>query len=283
MKIILSRKGTDSSAGGLASPIFPDGRLLSLPIPQADGPVRYSQLHQDNLPLSRLIKQLGGKQWRSACHLDPDIDPRLKSVDEQWLPAFGQSGSAQRHLEQEGVGVGDLFLFFGWFREVEKVRGRWQFRPGAADMHHIYGWLQVGEIATPDSQLAARFPQLQQHPHLVKDYPFNTLYLPTPRLTLPGGETDLPGSGCFNHHRPELKLTREGATRSVWRLPPAFWPDEFEQALSYHRQPWRWQQTDEEVVLQAAARGQEFVLDLAFSGDIAPWLEQLFRPLCQAE
>ncbi len=33
MKIILSRKGFDSSAGGVPSPIFPDGGLLSLPIP----------------------------------------------------------------------------------------------------------------------------------------------------------------------------------------------------------------------------------------------------------
>ena len=31
MKIILSRKGFDSANGGGPSPIFPDGRLLSLP------------------------------------------------------------------------------------------------------------------------------------------------------------------------------------------------------------------------------------------------------------
>ena len=33
MKIILSRKGFDSSYGGYPSPIFPDGSLLSIPIP----------------------------------------------------------------------------------------------------------------------------------------------------------------------------------------------------------------------------------------------------------
>ncbi|WP_121240714.1 hypothetical protein [Sulfurisoma sediminicola] len=37
MKLILSRKGFDSAAGGIASPILPDGRMISLPIPsQAD-------------------------------------------------------------------------------------------------------------------------------------------------------------------------------------------------------------------------------------------------------
>jgi len=39
MKIILSRKGFDSSYGGYASPIFPDGSILSLPIPN----MRYLQ------------------------------------------------------------------------------------------------------------------------------------------------------------------------------------------------------------------------------------------------
>lgn len=33
MKIILSRKGFDSSYGGYPSPILPDGSLLSIPIP----------------------------------------------------------------------------------------------------------------------------------------------------------------------------------------------------------------------------------------------------------
>lgn len=33
MKIILSRKRFDSGSGGYATPIFPDGTMLSLPIP----------------------------------------------------------------------------------------------------------------------------------------------------------------------------------------------------------------------------------------------------------
>jgi len=33
MKLILSRKGFDSTYGGYPSPILPDGTLLSLPIP----------------------------------------------------------------------------------------------------------------------------------------------------------------------------------------------------------------------------------------------------------
>ena len=36
MKVILSRKGFDSANGGIASPIFEDGTMLSFPIPSKD-------------------------------------------------------------------------------------------------------------------------------------------------------------------------------------------------------------------------------------------------------
>jgi hypothetical protein len=43
MKIILSRKGFDSSYGGYPSPILPDGKMVSLPIPLKDD-LTYSDL-----------------------------------------------------------------------------------------------------------------------------------------------------------------------------------------------------------------------------------------------
>ena len=36
MKIILSRKGFDSANGGIVSPIFEDGTMVSFPIPSDD-------------------------------------------------------------------------------------------------------------------------------------------------------------------------------------------------------------------------------------------------------
>ena len=51
MKFILSRKGFDSSNGGIASPILPDGTMLSLPIPVSGYPRRkekeYSYRYSD--------------------------------------------------------------------------------------------------------------------------------------------------------------------------------------------------------------------------------------------
>lgn len=38
---------------------------------------------------------------------------------EQGRCAFGQTGAAQSHLANNGVGIGDLFLFFGLFSESD--------------------------------------------------------------------------------------------------------------------------------------------------------------------
>ncbi len=58
MRIILSRKGFDSSAGGCPSPIFPDGRLFSLPIPDKTSPIVYSEIHYDDIDVGQLVSQL---------------------------------------------------------------------------------------------------------------------------------------------------------------------------------------------------------------------------------
>lgn len=41
MRIILSRKGFDSEYGGCASPILPDGKMISMPIPSESGNCKY--------------------------------------------------------------------------------------------------------------------------------------------------------------------------------------------------------------------------------------------------
>jgi len=48
MKIILSRKGFDSSLGKIPSPIFPSGELCSLPIPESmpdNCSIRYEEIN----------------------------------------------------------------------------------------------------------------------------------------------------------------------------------------------------------------------------------------------
>ena len=150
MKIILSRKGFDSSNGGCASPIMPDGTLLSMPIPSNDRD-RYSDLCWNDITYSELLSELRPNKTYEGCHVDPDIRKNRVSATDDWSPAFGQIGAAQGLLANAGVEVGDIFLFFGWFRHVEKTEKGYRYvrRKGDdfyahADMNIIYGYMQVG-------------------------------------------------------------------------------------------------------------------------------------------
>jgi hypothetical protein len=58
MNVILSRKGFDSQYGGYPSPVLPDGRMISLPIPLTDK-IEYKNLRVDeNLSYFDLMKQM---------------------------------------------------------------------------------------------------------------------------------------------------------------------------------------------------------------------------------
>ena len=77
MKIILSRKGFDSSNGGCPSPILPDGTLLSMPIPSNDRDT-YEDLFCRGVNYAELLRQLRPGKLFSHCHVDPDLRPGLR-------------------------------------------------------------------------------------------------------------------------------------------------------------------------------------------------------------
>lgn len=281
MRLILSRKGFDSAAGGCPSPILPDGRLLSLPIPDARSSIDYRDTRFDQQPLSKWVNNLTGKprMARQGAHLDPDIrTDALASRHQAWRGVLGQHGSAQSHLVNEGVQTGDLFLFFGLFRPVEMHKRRWRFVPGSPPRHIIWGWLQIERMVSIDTLTPQELPWARYHPHFrYAEDPLNTLYLATDTLNIAGSQTGTAGFGTFSHRHPELTLTDpESRQPSRWRLPRAFYPTADEPALSYHRNPDRWTEAETGCHLQAAARGQEFVLGPKATGTVQPWLNQLF-------
>jgi len=111
MKLILSRKGFDSSAGRMPSPILPDGTLLSLPIPtDADPEFTYGDLQYGQSSYHEIISQLKRTFKDGYCHLDPDLRPEAVARPAGWRPAFGQSGAALSHLNKYGVGSGRFFV-----------------------------------------------------------------------------------------------------------------------------------------------------------------------------
>ena len=70
MKIILSRKGFDDSNGGCASPILPDGTMLSMPIPSVEDDILYDQLQYNGINYADILKQINPKNYSyTTCHL----------------------------------------------------------------------------------------------------------------------------------------------------------------------------------------------------------------------
>ena len=127
MKLVFSRKGFDSSAGGIPSPLV-DDRPISLPIPtRMPTPTRYGDLSGG---MAKLVSGLteGRIDGDRPCHLDPDLDAGALARQPGWRGALGQVSAAQSHLSNNGVGPGDIFLFWGFYRPaVRRQSGLWEF------------------------------------------------------------------------------------------------------------------------------------------------------------
>ncbi len=199
MRIILSRKGFDSEYGKQPNPILPNGTLLSLPIPDENGNNAFSSLLCNELKMNyyEIIYSLKPRtkiKGNDTCHLDPDLRKDVRDRLAGWKPAFGQADIALQHLQNKKVGVGDLFLFFGWFKETEMNQGKLVYKRGAKDLHVIYGYMQVG-----DTKRRSNAPDwLKDHPHVgdkkERDDEKNLIYLPTEKLSF---MTDVNGCGLL--------------------------------------------------------------------------------------
>lgn len=252
MKVILSRKGFDSSYGGCASPVLPDGTMLSMPIPGGeDSKLKFEDIKYGENTYLDIWKKLYPKHKTDSlyCYLDPDIraDVRVKPVD-NWVAAFGQTDTAQKHLHNRGVSKGDLFLFFGWFRKADE---KFKYLPDDMDKQIIYGYLQIGDIVNGD-EIKNNYPW---HPHSKGNYgKYNTLYIASEKLTVDGKETGLPGWGTLKYSK-ELILTKDECPRSRWKFEPE-WEKFFESnSISYHSS-----KNIKGGYFQSAYRGQEFVI-----------------------
>ena len=282
MKIILSRKGFDSSAGGVPSPIFPDGAMYSLPIPETGhgGCTRYNDIIRNGRSIVGLVSDLTGGKYTGEhfAHLDPDLRAESIPRQEGWKPVFGQDGAAERHLQSHGVGPGDLFLYFGWFKRVEQVGGRYRYSHGAPDLHVIFGWLQVERRIRSDDKSALP-TWAASHPHYLraKSGTLDSIYTSSDVLNVPNISGDVAGGGVFGTFDPRLCLTQHGKTRSLWQLPPWFDPEGKESALSYHGNRARWTSCDGYVTLQSVGRGQEFVISCDEYPEAIDWLATLFN------
>ena len=268
MKIILSRKGFDSANGYQPNPIMPDGTLLALPIPDDCGNNTFDSLHWKGASYYDIIQSLKPKTILKAeggCHLDPDLREESKNRLPGWKPAFGQADSALAHLQNNGVKEGDLFLFFGWFKETVELNGKLVYKKEAKDLHIIYGYMQIGEIIKPKDN---PYDWLKDHPHIgdkkQRDDKLNAIFLPSDTLSL------LPShKGCdVLNYRDDRVLTntKEYESRRYWKLPDCF----KKVSITYHPNPWN------NGYFKSAGRGQEFVIKDA-SPEIQEWAKKLIK------
>ena len=266
--------------------------MHSLPIPQIpedQSKVTYGDIRRGDTNIGKMVANLTRKRIESKgrAHLDPDIHYADYPRQEGWRPLFGQSSAAQGHLRNQGVQIGDLFLYFGLFQEVEKISDtdntdRWRFVRGAPKRHILWGWLQIGEIHKVDKLAKDELPWAGDHPHLHPlrpKRPSNTLYVASPGLCLGDGST-AQGAGCFLKFDERLVLTDPNESRvTAWRLPRCFSRDDEKSLLTYHK-PQCWKRNGQYAYLQSAGRGQEFVLDLKQYPGVMDWLrETIFKPV----
>jgi hypothetical protein len=254
--------------------------MVSLPIPDSDAPISYSDIGIPDISMGDLVSQLtkGRIPAHYRAHLDPDLlstnRPRLAG----WKPLFGQTGAAQGHLHKNVVRPGDLFLFFGLFQAVKLVNGKFirvkEIRPS----HVIWGWFQIGEILTLGDSGPNGYEWAAEHPHFYGDRGANnTLYIARQYMALDGIDSEkIAGAGVFSHFSTERCLTAASAQNpSTWDLPVWFYPEGQRPALTYHANPERWRINGARTELKSAARGQEFILDCDEYPEAIPWVAHL--------
>lgn len=236
MKLVFSRKGFDTTAGGAPSPIIA-GTPVSLPIPAQDR----SQTTFGDRGLADVVNQAtrGRLTGADLCHDDPMFAGGLC-----W---FGQCGAAQGHLIKHGVGPGDHFLFFGLFAD-----------PETGERHHrIFAHMRVTACGAPTA--VAQSPDWREpprpHPHCQGEWPANNA------LWFGPGATTTTAS-------PALRLTRAGGPLNLWDVPP--WLKR--RGLTYHDRSERW---IGRTGLNSARRGQEFICDLGRARQPREWLADI--------
>lgn len=268
MKIILSRKGFDSGTGRHPSPILPDGQMLSLPIPSSLDLLKYDEIQaMPGKTFQEVLTELDahpGIEGKGA-HLDPDLVETARPRNPGWRPALGQVKAAAGHLRNQKIGPGDLFLFYGWFRQTEAIEGRLSFKKGAEDLHVIYGYLQV-DVVLSVKELQGLPKWLLDHPHTLPSRLLlnnNSIFVARASLSW---NPSLPGAGVFTF-KDQLVLTKFGMSRGRWNLDPIVFRH---LPITYHSvDSWK------KDYFQSYARAQEYVIDADEPAEI--WARSLIH------
>lgn len=279
MKVIFSRKGFDTQYGGVPSAVLPDQSLVSFPIEDKKSIVTADTISRRGESLGEMVEQLtGGRMQRGySAHLDPDLDPSAYPRKPGWRPVLGQTGSSLGHLQKQGVGVGDLFLFFGWYRQVEKHQSTWAYARSSPAAHTLWGWLHVGACLDHKDLPKEAAQWLAYHPHLQRSArKQHVLFAASDHLEVDGRR--VPAGGIFPRFIAPRVLSAPGENMSVWEVPGWMHPDAGQVGFSYIHKATRWRHVDEgRATVQTIGKGQEIVMSPAKTAPLDKWLAKLFE------
>jgi len=209
-------------------------------------------------------------------HLDPDLNQESLKRLPGWKPIFGTTSAAQGHLRNNGVKEGDIFLFFGLFRDSIYYNKRHLWLSNSPRRHVLWGWLQVDKVIKVDLCDSKKYAWANYHPHFGRELDSNnTIYIGKDTLELPGqGPEKLAGSGVFNKFSNHLVLTASNSKSPLlWELPDWFYPYKNKTPLTYHSDLSRWKKKNQSTLLNLVARGQEFILNVDEYPEAIGWLK----------
>ncbi|MGB7407727.1 MAG: hypothetical protein WA908_04425, partial [Pontixanthobacter sp.] len=178
----------------------------------------------------------------ALCHHDPMFLPDGTAM-------LGQCSGSQGHLANQGVGEGDVFLFFGLFADE-----------ATDERHHrIFGWLDVKAVrsvvhADRDNPICAK-AIANDHPHFIGLHGKNDM------LYVGQG-------GTAKRAWDELRLTVPGGPVSLWHRPKWLKLG----GLTYFPKPANWPEPDR---LYRVGNGQEFVADIGERTEPREWLARM--------
>ena len=264
----LSKKGFDTESGRGPSPILRDGRMVPLPIPEPRNGVcaaTYGTIFHDGSSYVDFLLRLGYcMSAQQPAHLDPDLIKESRPRPQGWRGMLGQVDQAESHLMNQGIGVGSLFLFWGWF-EQEDIAGAFHRSDGFSA---LFGYLEVRHVINVGSDPIPSYAPF--HPHFAAQYPRNRnrVYVASKRLSWNSSKS---GWGVFQYN-PRLRLSIQGQKRRNWSLPGCFHPDEG-CSLTYNKNRDKWGDPGKRTTVQIPARGQEYVCRL--TPIIAAWARDL--------
>ncbi|MBQ6270006.1 MAG: hypothetical protein IJK61_07815 [Bacteroidetes bacterium] len=300
IKVILSRKGFDSSNGGFPSLILPekdkDGfrKMISLPIPCCSKCCNYekckSYKYSNDTRLYNMMSNLyngKGKKRNTIkikknnkivdeillseathCHLDPCLgNYSIKELEKVGI--FGQHGRAATELKD--VRKDDIFIFFGLFNDVAVKDDKYIIKNKENGGRHVmFGYLQAGKIIDNNKY----YIEYEKHPHFCccKIKNNNIIYIARKRLKIDSKELDVAGYGMFKYDS-KLDLTQQKPDKTYWNSTrwscdnlPTCLKDLIVPRLKYECK---------DNYFQSAPMGQEFVIE--DNKEVEKWAIELIK------